>query len=375
MAKRDYYEVLGISRDAPTDEVKRSFKKLALKYHPDRNPDNRKEAEERFKEIAEAYEVLGDPEKRRRYDQFGVDGLRGTGFRPFSSVEDIFSFDLFSSIFDELGLFGSGGGRRARRRRGYDVEHDLDLTFREACFGATKTLEVVRHEPCTSCGGSGARKGTTRRTCSVCGGHGQVQQRSGFFAVRTVCPQCRGAGQIVENPCPDCSGSGRAPRKTPIEVHIPAGIEDGVRLRVPGQGELGDDHMERGDLYGYVHVKPHPFFQRQGDDLICRVPITFSQAALGAEIDVPTIDGAMTKLRVPAGTQSGEALTLPALGVPRLNGRGRGDEHILVSIEVPKKLGARQADLLRELAGIEEKNVTPERKSFFEKLKHFFTEE
>jgi len=372
MAKRDYYEVLGISRDSSPDDVKRAFKKLALKYHPDRNPDNRKESEERFKEVAEAYEVLSDPEKRRRYDQFGVEGLRGTGFRPFSNVEDIFGFDLFSSIFDELGFFGGG---RGRRRRGYDVEHDLTLGFKEACFGAVKTIEVVRREPCSACGATGARKGTTRRTCPVCGGYGQVQQRSGFFAVRTVCPRCRGAGHIVDNPCPDCSGTGRAPRRVSIDVRIPPGIEDGVRLRVPGQGELGDEALERGDLYCYVHVESHVFFQRQADDLVCRVPVTFGQAALGADIDVPTIDGGPTKLHVPAGTQSGEALTLPGLGVPRLNGRGRGDEHVIVAIEVPKKLDARQKELLREFAALEDKHVTPERKSFLERLRDFFTEE
>jgi molecular chaperone DnaJ len=373
MAKRDYYEVLGVNRDAAPDDVKRAFKKLALKYHPDRNPDNRKEAEDRFKELAEAYEVLGDPEKRQRYDQFGREGLQGTGFRSFTTVEDIFGFDPFASIFDELGLFGFE--RRGRRRRGYDVEHDLLLTLEQAAFGRTETIEVARREPCPACGGSGARQGSAPRRCSTCRGLGQVEQRAGFFAVRTVCPTCRGARQVIDKPCPECSGAGRTPRRTSIDVRIPPGIEDGVRLRVPGQGELGDDHLERGDLYCYVHVKPHPFFKREGDDLFCRVPIAFGQAALGAEIDVPTIDGKTTKLRIPPGTQSGEALTLPGLGVPRLNGRGRGDAHALVVIEVPKKLGERQRELLRELAEIEERNVTPERKSFFNKLKDFFTEE
>jgi molecular chaperone DnaJ len=371
MAKRDYYEVLGVGRGASSDEIKRAFKKLALRYHPDRNPDSRAEAEEKFKEVAEAYEVLADAEKRSRYDRYGHEGLRRTGFRPFSTVEDIFGFDLFSSIFDELGFFGG----RPRRRRGYDIEHDLSLGFREACFGVRKTIEVSRHEPCETCGGTGARPGTQPRRCSTCRGLGQVEQRAGFFAVRTTCPRCQGSGQVLDDPCPECSGSGRMAQRVAIDVSTPAGIEDGVRLRVPGEGELGPDQRERGDLYCYVHVEPDPFFQRKGDDLVCRVPITFSQAALGAEINVPTIDGSATVLRVPPGTQSGEILTLPGMGVPRLNGRGRGDEHIVALIEVPKKLNTRQRDLLRELAALEERNVTPQRKSFVDKLKNFFTEE
>ncbi|HPD17413.1 MAG TPA: molecular chaperone DnaJ [Planctomycetota bacterium] len=374
MAKRDYYEVLGVSQEASADEIRRSFKKLALKNHPDRNPDNRKEAEERFKEIAEAYEVLSDPEKRRRYDQYGPDGLKGTGFQHFSSVEDVFGSNLFAGIFEELGLFGLGGGG-GRRRRGYDVEHELHLSLRDACFGVTRTIEITRREPCAACGGSGAQPGSGPRTCPTCRGRGQVEQRAGFFAVRTLCPSCRGGGQVIDKPCGDCSGAGRTPRRVAIEVRIPQGIEDGVRLRVPGQGELGNDSLERGDLYCYVHVQPDEFFKRQGDDLICRVPITYSQAALGAEVDVPTIEGRLAKLRVPPGTQSGEVLTLPRLGVPRLNGRGRGDEHVIVQIEVPKKVTERQAELLRQLAELEDRNVTPGRKSFFGKLKDFFTEE
>jgi len=373
MAKRDYYEVLGVKRDASPDEIKRTFKKLALKYHPDRNPDNRAEAEEQFKEIAEAYEVLGDADKRRRYNQFGHEGLRGTGFQHFSSFDDVLGADLFSSIFEELGFFGFGGGRS--RRRGYDLQYDLHVTLREACFGKTESIEVTRREPCKACRGTGARAGTQPRQCPMCGGMGKVQQRAGFFAISTPCPQCRGAGRVIDKPCPDCSGSGRVRTRVPIDIHIPPGVDDGVRLRVPGQGELGDDHRERGDLYGYIHVEPNEFFRRQGDDLVCRVPITYSQAVLGAEIDVPTVDGSTSKLRVPTGTQSGDVLTLRGLGVPRLNGRGRGDEHVVAIIEVPRKLSARQKELIRELAELEDRNVTPERKSFIDKLRDFFTEE
>ncbi len=368
MAKRDYYEVLGVGRDGSLDDVRRAFKKLALRHHPDRNPERREEAEEQFREIAEAYEVLGDPEKRRRYDQFGPDGLQGTGFQHFRNMEDVFGSSLFASIFEELGF-----GRR--RRRGYDVEHDLHLTLREACFGVTRTLEVTRREPCVACGGTGARQGTAPRRCPTCRGMGQVERVQGFFAVRTPCPSCRGSGQVIDKPCPDCSGAGRCPRRVSIEVRTPAGIEDGVRLRVPGQGELGDDHQDRGDLYCYVHVQPDEFFVRRGDDLVCRVPITYSQAVLGADVAVPTIEGRTAMLRVPPGTQSGEGLVLPGLGVPRFNGRGRGDELIVAVIEVPKKISERQRDLLRQLADLEDRNVTPERTSFFTKLKDFFTEE
>ena len=371
MAKRDYYEVLGVGRDASADEVKRAFKKLALKWHPDRNPDGRKEAEDKFKAIAEAYEVLGDDDKRQRYNAYGHEGLRGTGFREFRNFSDVFDFGFFSSIFDELG-FGFAG---QSRRRGYDVQHDLAIDFKDACFGVVTDVELARREPCETCGGTGAKPGTSPRTCPTCGGYGQVEQRAGFFSVRTACPQCRGQGKVLDNPCRKCSGSGRTAQRKTIEVRVPAGIEDGVRLRVPGQGELGDDGRARGDLYCYVRVEPHPLFERHGVDLVCRVPITFSQAALGADLEVPTIDGMRETLHVPAGTQSGEVLTLRGKGAHRLRGRGRGDQHVIVNIEVPKKLNAKQEELLRELAQLEDKHVSTERKSFFDKLKDFFTEE
>ena len=374
MAKRDYYEVLGIDRGASPSDIKRAFKKLALKYHPDRNRDNRAAAGERFKEIAEAYEVLADEDKRVRYDRFGHEGLQGTGFRPFTSVEDVFGFpDLFSSIFDELG-FGFGR-RRARRRRGRDIEHEINLTFRETCFGANKTVEVARRERCGGCGGTGARPGSTPSRCTTCGGAGQVEQRTGFFAVRTACPTCRGTGQVITHPCPECGGRGRTARRVSIDISIPPGVEDGVRLRVAGQGELGEEGLERGDLYCFIRVEPDGFFERRQNDLLCRVPVTYSQAVLGTEIDVPTIDGDTAKLRVPAGTQSGEILTLRGRGAVCMGGHGRGDAHCVVSIDVPRKLSARQRELLRELATVEEAQVSPARRSFFEKLKDFFTEE
>ena len=321
----------------------------------------------------EANPPFPDDDKRRRYDRFGHDGLRGTGFREFSTVDDIFGFDLFSSIFDELG-FGFGPGRRSRRR-GYDVQHDLVVGFREACFGAVKDIEVVRREPCETCNGSGAKPGTSPRRCDVCGGYGKVQSGGGFFSIVQSCPKCRGQGTVLDSPCRKCSGTGRAPQRKSIEVRVPAGIEDGVRLRVPGQGELGGDGRARGDLYCFVRVEPHPLFERHGSDLVCRIPITYSQAALGTDLDVPTIDGDRATLHVPAGTRSGEVLTLPGMGAHRLNGRGRGDQHCIVNIEVPRKLSAKQEELLRQLAELEDRHVTPERKSFLDKLKDFFTEE
>ena len=371
MAKRDYYEVLGVSRSASGSEIKRAFKKLALQHHPDRNPDNVQEAERAFKEVAEAYEVLSDQDKRRRYDRFGHAGLQGTGFQTFStgSLSDIFGSDLFSSIFEELGLFGGG-----RRRRGYDVEAELTLTFREACFGCRKNIQVSRAEPCGACRGTGVKPGTQPRPCPTCGAAGRLLEGGGIFRIQIVCPACRGQGEIAE-PCPACRGRGRIPRRGSVPVDVPRGVGHGSRLRVAGEGELGNDGYQRGDLYCHLRVQPHPFFERHGNDLACRAPITFTQAALGAEIQVPTIDGHTTPLRIPPGTQSGEILTLRGLGVPRLNGRGRGDEHILVVVEVPRKLTRRQDELLRELAELEDRHVTPERKSFFDKLKNFFTEE
>jgi len=370
MAKRDYYEVLGVGRDASQDDVKRAFKKLALQWHPDRNPDSRKEAEDKFKEIAEAYEVLADADKRQRYDRYGHEGLRGTGFREFSNVEDVFGFDLFSSIFEELGFAFGGPGRR----RGYDLQYDVAVGFKEACFGVVKPIEMVRREPCAACGGSGGQPGSAPRACTTCGGYGQVRRGDGFFSVIQTCPRCGGKGSVIDRPCTECSGSGQAPKGVSIDVHIPAGIDDGVRLRVPGEGELGDDGRSRGDLYCYVRVEPHPLFERHGDDLVCRVPITYSQAALGTDIEVPLIDGGTNTLRIPAGTQSGEVLSLRGKGAHRLRGRGRGDQHCIVNIVVPKKLNGRQQELLRELAQLEDRHVTPERKSFLDKLKDFFTE-
>jgi len=364
MAKRDYYEVLGVGHGAPVDEVKKAFKKLALKYHPDKNPENKDEAERRFKEIAEAYEVLGDPEKKQRYDRYGHAGLEGAHVGEFAGG--------YEDILEQL--FGRGGlGGRSRFRRGADIRGALDVSFEEAAFGCEKTFQLARRDLCPTCKGTRAREGTRPQTCPVCHGSGEQQQARGFFVMRSTCSRCRGEGQIIEQLCPKCDGSGRVTRQASVTVHIPAGVEDGITLRLPGQGEPGQNGAPSGDLLCNIRVRPHVFFQRHGDDIVCRVPISFSQASLGAEIEVPTLRG-RAKLRVPAGTQSGDILKMRNEGIPRMYRSGRGDELVQVSIETPRHLTKQQRELLRELAKLDDKHVTPERKNFFDKIRKYFTE-
>ena len=367
---------LGVGRDASIDDVKKAFKKLALKYHPDKNPENKDESERRFKEIAEAYEVLGDPEKRQRYDRYGHAGLEGAHVGEFAGgYEDILQ-QLFGrgglggSVFDEF--FGFGRRGRPRFRRGADIRGGLDVSFEEAAFGCEKTFQVARRELCPTCKGTRAREGTRPQTCPVCHGTGEQQQARGFFVMRATCPRCRGEGRIIEQLCPKCDGSGRVTRQASVTVRIPAGVEDGLTLRLPGQGEPGENGAPSGDLLCSIRVRPHVFFQRHGDDIVCRVPISFSQASLGAEIEVPTLRG-KAQLRVPAGTQSGDILRMRNEGIPRMYRSGRGDELVQVQIETPRRLNKRQRELLRELAELEEKYVTPERKSFFDKIRRYFT--
>ena len=373
MAKRDYYEILGVPRDATQEEIKRAFKKLALKYHPDRNPDDRKGAEERFKEAAEAGQVLSAPEKRRLYDQFGHDGLAGqptSGF-PGGGVEDIIRQFFGGDVDDVFGsLFGGHTGRGARR--GADVECDLTLDLEEAVFGTKKAIEVTRHEMCPHCRGTGCAPGTEPTRCPTCNGYGEVQRSAGFFSVRSTCPRCRGAGQVSREPCNRCGGVGRAPKRIPVELSVPQGVPSGATLRVQGQGELGGNGAPRGDLFCNIHIREHEFFERHDDDLVCRVPVSYSQAALGTEVDVPTLGGKRATVRIRPGTQSGEVYRLKGLGVPHLRTSGRGDQLTEIYIEVPKKLSSQQEELLRKLAELEEANVTPQRKSFLEKLRKYF---
>ncbi|MBI3098313.1 MAG: molecular chaperone DnaJ [Planctomycetes bacterium] len=372
--KRDYYEVLGVSRTATEEEIKKAYRKLALQYHPDRNPDD-KGAEQKFKEAAEAYDVLRDPQKRARYDQYGHAGLEEAGYSAahFTSTEDIFSHfgDIFGdSIFDEL--FGMGGRRgRGRSRSGPSLRCHLTVTFKEAAFGTKKTIELRRHEACGKCGGSGSKPGSRPATCSTCRGHGEVLQGGGFFTIRTTCPRCGGQGTTIEHPCPECRGQGRVPEKREIEIGIPAGIEDMTRLRVSGEGETGENGAPRGDLYCDIRVEPHEYFERHGDDLLCELPITFTQAVLGGEVSVPTLEGETT-MKIPKGTQTDQILRLRGQGIPNVHGRGRGDQLVRIVIDVPKSLSKHQEELLREYAKTEEARVEPRRRGWFEKLKGFF---
>jgi len=374
--KRDYYEVLGVPKNADAEAIKRAYRKIALRWHPDKNPGN-KEAEERFKEAAEAYEVLSDPEKRAAYDRFGHQGVGGRA-RQFGSFEDIFSAfgDIFGggaggSIFDEF--FGGGRGRRgtAGRGQGAHLKVDLEVRLEEVFSGAKKSIEIVREETCSRCRGDGARPGTAPVRCRDCGGRGEIVRSQGFFAMRSTCPRCHGRGEVVEEPCPDCGGTGRRPQRRQITVTIPPGVEDGTQLRVPGEGEAGHRGGPRGDLFCEVHVLPHELFRRSGDDIILEVPIGFAQAALGAEIEVPTLKG-KSLLTIPRGTASGTMLRMRGMGLPRLDGYGVGDQLVRVVVEVPSRLTKEQEELLRRFAALEEQNVGSKRRSFLEKMRELF---
>ncbi len=369
--KRDYYEVLGVKRDASADEIKKAYRQLALKNHPDKNPGDA-EAEKRFKEAAEAYEVLSDRDKRQRYDRYGHAGLEGAGVHDFRNAEDIMS--AFGDIFGG-GLFGDLFGQRRRGpRAGQDLLMKLEIDLQEAARGATKPIDITRQEYCVDCHGSGARKGTVATTCNYCGGQGQIVQSRGFFQVATTCPACGGEGMRITDPCPKCRGTGRAPQVAHLKVDIPPGVESGMWLQLRNQGEPGDLGAPRGNLRIQILVRKPPFFERSRNDLLCQVPISFPQAALGADIEVPTLDGP-DRLHIPKGTQSGDVLRIKGRGMPDISGRGRGDELVEVVVETPRYLTARQEELLRELASLEHEEVSPRRKSFFEKLRDYFTEE
>lgn len=368
--KRDYYEVLSVERTASDKAIADAYRKLAIKYHPDKNPGD-EEAVALFKEAAEAFEVLSDSEKRSLYDRFGHAGVSGAGRgREFSDVNDIFS--AFGDIFGDSAFGDLFGGRR-RANRGGDVRCDVTLDLLEAARGVTATIEFERHEVCDDCKGSGAKAGSARTKCTYCGGRGQVLQSTGIFRVQSTCPSCRGAGSIVKDPCTKCRASGYVLKSVRRDVQIPAGIDDQMRVRLPGEGEPSPNGGPRGDCYCFITVKEHPLFQREGSHLIVRVPVSYSQAALGATIEVPTLDG-RHELKVPAGTQTGEVFKLRGRGMPSPRGREVGDLLVQVNIEVPKNLSERQEELLRELAEHEHANVSPHRKSFFEKVREYFGE-
>ncbi len=343
MSKRCYYEVLEVQRTASEEEMKKSYRRLAMQYHPDRNPGDR-EAEEKFKEAAEAYEVLSDPQKREIYDRYGHEGLSSSGFRGFSGFDDIFS--SFGSIFEDI--FGFRGGRsRTAARAGADLRYDLSLTFMEAVTGVSKDIDIEKYEPCRECEGSGSTPGTAPEICSRCRGRGQVTQTSGFFSISSTCPSCRGQGAVITSPCKACGGSGRERVHKTVNLKIPAGVETGSRLRLRGEGEKGVHGGPSGDLYIFLHVEPHEFFERSGDDIFCRIPISFVQAALGASIEVPTLEGT-EKLKIPRGTQGGKTFRLKGRGVSRLRGHGRGDQIIETVVAIPTSLNRKQEELLRE---------------------------
>ncbi len=379
MAKRDYYEVIGVERNASEDEIKKAFRKLARQYHPDVNPGD-KEAEEKFKEINEAYEILSDKEKRRRYDQFGHAGNDPNGFGGFGGFEGFGGFggaDMggFGDIFD---MFFGGGGSRARGpEKGADLRLELELEFSEAVFGVEKDIEIMRTEECPTCDGSGAKPGTTPSKCGSCHGTGQIKitQQTAFGHFQTVktCNECGGTGQIISSPCPECHAKGRVRKKRTLNVNIPAGVDNGSRIRLNGEGEPGRRGGPPGDLYIYLQVKPHEIFERQGVNIHLELPITFVQAALGAELEVPTLEG-KASLKIPEGTQSHTVFRLKGQGVPRLRGLGRGDLLVQVEIRTPQKLSEEQKELLREFAKTcrEDQYKLPKDKSrtrkIFEKL-------
>ncbi len=374
--KRDYYEVLMVERKSTKVEIDRAYRKWAIKYHPDSNR-NDTDAVAKFKEVSEAYEVLSDAEKRGRYDQFGHAGVNGQA-GPQSSDFDAFG-DLFGDMLGEMfGGGGRGGSRRGgggkRARRGADLRCDLTLTLEEAARGCSKEVSFRRRKACSTCSGSGAAPGTQPVTCSTCGGRGQVIQQAGILRVQTNCPTCGGAGKTIGQPCAGCRGSGLESEKATLTVDIPAGVDDGMRVRLTGEGESSPDGGPSGDCYCFITVKPHELFRRDGKNLILQFPISFSQAALGAEVDVPTLDGP-SKLRIDPGTQSGEAFRLRGKGVVEPGGTRAGDMLVQMVIEVPKKLSEEQEKLLRQLAELDRDSVLPAHKSFFDKLKTFFDPE
>ncbi|MGD8503377.1 MAG: molecular chaperone DnaJ [Syntrophobacterales bacterium] len=350
MSKRDYYEVLGVGQQASGEEIKKAYRKKALEFHPDKNPGN-KEAEEKFKESAEAYEVLRDPQKRNIYDQFGHEGLQGTGFTGFGGFEDIFS--AFGDIFEDFFGFGNRmRGRRTTARPGADLLYDLHIEFSEGVFGTEKEIDIPTSTQCESCEGTGREPGTEEELCPLCQGQGQILQSQGFFRISTTCHRCGGQGRIITNPCQSCSGTGQQKITKKVLVKVPAGVDTGTRLRIPNQGEGGYRGGPPGDLYVRLHVEPHQFYERDGSHLYCQIPISMVQAALGDTIEIQTLDGSQS-LKIPPGTHSGKVIRMRGEGVPNLRGYGRGDLHIDIQVKTPENLNKRQEELLREFAKIE----------------------
>ncbi|HYC22638.1 MAG TPA: molecular chaperone DnaJ [Candidatus Bathyarchaeia archaeon] len=365
--KRDYYEVLEVDRSADEETIKKAFRKLALKHHPDRNPGD-KQAEAKFREAAEAYQVLSDGAQRAKYDRFGHAAFEGPGMGGFDFSAGGFE-DLFGDLFGEF-FGGASRGRGRRTRRGDDLRYNLEIGFEEAAFGCEKTISIPRPTRCDDCGGSGGKGGAAPTTCPGCRGAGQVRFQQGFFSIAKTCGQCSGRGQIIKEACPACAGNGRVRRAHTLQVKVPAGVDTGSRLKLRGEGEAGAGGAA-GDLYVVISVLEHEIFKRDGNDVICELPVSFPRAALGAELDVPTLEGTV-KMKMPAGTQSGSVFRLRGKGVPDLHGYGRGDELVQVIVETPRKLNARQRELLEELAAISGEEVHPMQKGFFDKVRERF---
>lgn len=372
MSKRDYYDILGVNRDASDDDIKKAYRKLAMKYHPDRNPDS-KEAEDKFKEVKEAYEILSEPKKRSAYDQFGHAGVDpqagmggGQGFGGFGDFADIFS-----------DIFGGGraaGGGRSNVYRGADLRYNMEITLEEAARGCEKQIRIPSHAACETCHGSGAKPGTQPKTCTTCGGHGQVRMSQGFFSIQQTCPTCHGSGKQITDPCPSCNGAGQKKTQKTLNVKIPAGVDEGDRIRLAGEGEPGENGGPAGDLYVVTHIKQHAVFQRDGTDLHCEMPISFATAALGGEVEIPTLDG-MVKVKIAPETQSGRVYRVRGKGIKAVRGTDFGDLMCHVVVETPVKLTDRQKELLREFEAISLGDVamhSPRTKSFMDKLKDFF---
>jgi len=366
--KRDYYEVLGVSQNSNDQEIKSAYRKLAIKYHPDKNPSDREAAEERFKEAAEAYSVLSDPEKRTRYDRFGHSGLQG-GFSGFDPA----TFGDFGDILGEFFGFGDifGTRRRGGPERGSDLRYDLKISFREAAFGLRTKIKIPRQDTCSSCEGRGAAKGKHPVICQACHGSGQVRYQQGFFSISRTCGQCQGGGKIVRDPCETCQGRGRVRKEKVLEIKIPAGVDNGARLRVQGEGEAGTQGASYGDLYVVIFVEEHPFFQRQGNNIYCQVPLGITQAVLGAEIYVPTLEGE-EKVKIPAGTQTGSVFRLRHKGIVSLGERGHGDQFVTVNIAIPTKLTKEQRQLFEDLAQVSKDEETAQGRNLFDKVKDIF---
>lgn len=375
MAGKDYYEELGVERGADAASLKSAYRKLAMQYHPDRNPGNN-EAEARFKSIGEAYEVLKDPQKRAAYDRFGHDAFQqgmggGGGGGPQGDFGDI--GDIFETIFGSAFGGGAGAGARQQPRRGADLRYDMEISLDDAFHGVSKTIEIEVSRSCVTCDGSGATPGTGERRCNMCNGMGKVRAKQGFFVVERSCPTCHGRGAVIEDPCRECRGEGRLDMPQTLEVDIPPGVDTGTRIRLSGKGEAGPRGAPSGDLYIFVHVKQHQLFDREGTTLATRVPISFTTAALGGCVDIPDLDGDTNTLEIPAGIQSGKQLRIRGAGMPVLQGRGRGDMIVEISVETPTKLSKAQREILKQFQETETGEECPESRGFFDKLKDAFT--